>query len=136
LRFELFLAVADEQGEQSQVSLGHLERGEVEDVVLLGLKLSEGKQLMERLQHEIVTRQVEAMRRPPCTGCGASTCIKDYHGARFRSLFGDVELRVPRYAKCECAISAADGRQARRRWGVGRTRVRARRIGRDAVVRA
>jgi len=32
----------------------------------------------------------------------AAPSIKDYQPARFRSLFGDVELRVPRYTKCGC----------------------------------
>src|SRR5229473_1468747 len=49
------------------------------------------------LQHEIVTRQFEAttQQRRHCGQCGTKRAIKDFHGARFWSLFGDVELRVP-----------------------------------------
>jgi len=60
-----------------------------------GAQPVESKQLLAQLQHEIVTRQFEqratasALRQ-----CGTKAAIKDFHGARFRSLFGDVELRV------------------------------------------
>jgi len=35
---------------------------------------------------------------------------------RFRSLFGDVELRVPRYTKCGCPDAGAGQRNPQRRW--------------------
>jgi hypothetical protein len=113
------LTVSGENGAQSNISLGQIRRTEVQDMAMLGLGLSEGKELLAKLQREIVTRQFEATTRDrrQCRQCGLRPSIKDYHGARFRSLFGDVELRVPRYAKCGCARGGqADGHPSRRRW--------------------
>jgi len=42
--------------------------------------------------------------------------IKDYQRMRFRSLFGDVELRVPRYTKCGCTDAGTGQRKPQRRW--------------------
>ena len=52
---------------------------------------------IDRLQHEIVTTQFESIvhERRPCARCGVMPSIKDYQPMRFRSLFDDVELRVP-----------------------------------------
>ena len=94
------LTVRDDDGTASQVSLARLTRTGEEAVAMLGLGLSEGKQVVARLQHEIVVRQFEAtaQRRRCCAQCGVTRSIKDYHSARFRSLFGDVDLRVARLA--------------------------------------
>ncbi len=118
LEFQLMLQMSGEDGVARQVSLGDIRRGEVDDVALLGLELSEGKQLLSRLQHEIVTKQFESMtrKRQACACCGAPQSIKDYQPARFRSLFGDVELRVPRHVKCGCADARVGQRAPRRRW--------------------
>src|SRR5712664_78843 len=99
------LAVRDENGDMSNISLGQIRQSAGKDIATLGLSLSVGKQLLARLQHEIVTRQFEATarHRQQCAQCGLTPSIKDYHGARFRTLLGDVELRVPRYTKCGCA---------------------------------
>src|SRR5260370_40099393 len=37
---------------------------------------------------------------------GGEGSIRDLHGARCRSLFGDVELRLPRLRKCRCALDS------------------------------
>jgi hypothetical protein len=102
LEFELVLKIGDEDGTATEVSLGEICGGKVDDVALLGLGLSESKQVLTRLQHEIVTTQFESIahERRPCACCAVMLSIKDYHQMRFRSLFGDIELRVPRYTKC------------------------------------
>src|SRR6202048_4935658 len=51
------------------------------------------------------SRQRTTQQRRHC-GLGTKRAIKDFHGARFRSLFGDVELRVPRLRKCQCALDS------------------------------
>jgi hypothetical protein len=85
---------------------------------LLGLGLSESKQLLTRLQHEIVTTQFDSIahERRPCACCDAIPSIKDYHRMRFRSLFGDVELRVPRYTRCGSTEAGGGQRKPQRRW--------------------
>src|SRR5260370_5229910 len=52
--------------------------------------------------------------------CGTRRAIKDLHGARFRSLFGDVDLRLPRLRKCRCALDSpvqgSGNASLRQRW--------------------
>jgi hypothetical protein len=63
LEFELMLAVRDENGAVSNISLGQIRQAAGSNIAMLGLGLSEGKQLLARLQHEVVTRQFEATAR-------------------------------------------------------------------------
>ena len=116
MEFELILKVTDKDGTPSNVSLGQICSIKVDDVALLGLDLLESKQVLTRLQHEIVTTQFQCIadERCPCACCGKFSSIKDYQQARFRSLFGDVTLRVPRFSKCGCTERGP--RQSQRRW--------------------
>jgi hypothetical protein len=118
LEFELVLKIGGEDGTVTEVSLGKVWRGKVDDVALLGLGLSESKQLLTRLQHEIVTTQFDSIahERRPCACCDVMPSIKDYQRMRFRSLFGDVELGVPRYTKCGCTDAGGGQRKPQRRW--------------------
>ncbi len=63
MAFELILKMSGDDGAVRQVSLGEICRTEVHDVALLGLGLSESKQVLTRLQREIVTRQFESTAR-------------------------------------------------------------------------
>ena len=76
--FELILKSGEEDGTARQVSLGDICRDKVDDVALLGLGLSEIKQLLMRLQHEIVTTQFESIvhEHRPCACCGVMPSIK------------------------------------------------------------
>ena len=121
MEFEVTLTVRGQSGTVSEVSLARIRRTGDEEVAMLGLGLAEGKQVVARLQREIVLRQFEATTRRArdCAQCGEAQSIKDYHGARFRSLFGDIDLRVPRHVKCGCVEQPpADGSVSapRRRW--------------------
>src|SRR6202049_4073024 len=108
MKFDLILAVDDGDGHVTNLALGQVARPEVSDMATLGLSLAESKQLLAQLQHEVVVRQFEAttQQRRNCEHCGTKRAIKDFHGARFRSLFGDVDLRVPRLRKCQCAVDS------------------------------
>ena len=116
--FEVILKMSNEDGTARQLSLGEVGRHEIHDAALLGLGLSESKELLTRLQHAVVTTQFVSMERGrrPCDHCGVTPSIKDYQPARFRSLFGDVELRVPRYTKCGCTGAGPEQPVPRRRW--------------------
>ena len=122
MKFDLILAVDDGDGHVTNISLGQVARAEVSDIATLGLSLAESKQLLAQLQHEVVVRQFEAttQQRRHCGHCGTKRAIKDFHGARFRSLFGDVDLRVPRLRNCQCAVGepapASVKPASRQRW--------------------
>src|SRR5260370_15038248 len=122
MKFDLILAVDYCDGHVTNISLGQVARPEVSDMATLGLSLAESKQLLAQLQHEVVVRQFEAttQQRRHCEPCGTERAIKDFHGARFRSLFADVDLRVPRFRKCQCAVAdpapASVKPASRQRW--------------------
>ena len=91
-------------GVTTEVEVGRLERDEQASVADLGLRLAEAKQITAALQAEIVPRQVTVVgeRHRLCTTCGCVLASKGYYPATFRSLFGDVPVRVRRLLVCPC----------------------------------
>src|SRR5208282_6356868 len=71
-----------------------------------GLRLVEAKQLTSALQAEIVPAQVKIAgdHRCTCAACGRRLASKGYYAATFRSLFGDVPMRLRRLLTCPCQI--------------------------------
>ena len=91
-------------GMMREVEVARLERGEEADVADLGLRLAEAKQLTAALQAEMVSTQVTVVSER-CRWCGTCGCVltsKGYYSATFRSLFGDVPVRVRRLLTCAC----------------------------------
>ena len=74
------------------------------DLAGLGLRLAEAKQLTLALQAEIVPAQVTIAGEHGCicAACGRRLASKGHYGATFRSLFGDVPVRVRRLLACPC----------------------------------
>jgi hypothetical protein len=74
----------------------------VEDV---GLRLEEAKAVLQGLQEQLIRQQLAEYleARRPCPDCRQLRTIKGYHRRRFRSAFGDLSLRSPRWCRCECA---------------------------------
>jgi hypothetical protein len=73
----------------------------VEDV---GLRLDEAKTILQGLQEQLVRQQLAGYldAHRPCPCCHRLRAIKGYHRLRFRSAFGDIELRSPRWCRCAC----------------------------------
>jgi hypothetical protein len=93
-----------ESGLTTEVEIARLERDEQAGLADLGLRLAEAKQLTAALQAEMVPAQVTmlAERRRSCVACGCVLASKGHYTATFRSLFGDVPLRVRRLLSCPC----------------------------------
>ncbi len=70
----------------------------------LGLSLAEAKRLTAALQAEMVPAQMAASGacRRSCAACGRGLASKGHYEATFRSLFGDVPVRVRRWLACPC----------------------------------
>jgi hypothetical protein len=66
--------------------------------------LDEAKAILHGLQEQLIRQQLvgylDAHR--PCPCCHRLRAIKGYHPLRFRSAFGDLELRSPRWCRCAC----------------------------------
>jgi hypothetical protein len=70
----------------------------------LGLTLPEAKQLLVRVQEEIVAAQARdhAVLRPECPSCGDGCHIKDWQHHAVATLFGVVAVRLPRFRCVRC----------------------------------
>ncbi len=81
-----------------------IERGEEAGLADLGLRLEEAKRLTAALQARIVSAQVAIVgeRRRWCAACGRMLASKGHYRATFRSLFGEVPVRVRRLLVCPC----------------------------------
>ena len=93
-----------EAGLTTEVEVARLERDEQASLADLGLRLAEAKQLTAALQAEMVPAQVTVVgeRRRSCEACGGVLTSKGHYTAAFRSLFGDVPIRVRRLLACPC----------------------------------
>ena len=76
----------------------------------VGTLTAEAKSILKGLEESVVRHQLAeylAAKRS-CPHCQRSRAIKGYHPLRFRSPYGDVSLRSPRWYRCAC--EAATGR--------------------------
>jgi hypothetical protein len=91
-------------GVMTETEVARIERDEQAGLAELGLQLAEAKQLTAALQAQIVPAQVAVVgeRRRWCEACGRGLASKGHYGAKFRSLFGDVPVRVRRLLVCPC----------------------------------
>jgi hypothetical protein len=76
------------------------------DLANLGLTLSEAKQLLARVQQDVVAAQADndAMFRPDCQSCGRTCHVKDWRPHRIATLFGEVRVQLARFlcGGCGC----------------------------------
>ena len=91
-------------GETTEVEVARLERDEHAGLADLGLRLAEAKQLMATIQAEIVPAQVMVVgeHRRACVACEGELASKGHYTTTFRSLFGDVPIRIRRLLTCPC----------------------------------
>ncbi len=98
-----------EPGVVTEAELACIERDQQAGVAKLGLQLDEAKRLTAPLQAEMVPAQVAALDacRRLCETCGRVLASKGHYGATFRSLFGDVPIRILRRLACPCPCQGA-----------------------------
>src|SRR3954453_6868444 len=91
-------------GVTTETEVARIERGEEAGLAGLGLRLDEAKQLTAALQAEMVSAQVAVVgeRCRSCVACGRVLASKGHYSATFRSLFGDVSVRIRRLLVCPC----------------------------------
>jgi len=91
-------------GVTTETEVARIERDEQANLAELGLRLEEAKQLTAALQAQMVPAQVTVRSecRRSCVACGSVLASKGHYPMRFRSLFGDVPLRVRRLLICPC----------------------------------
>ena len=97
-------------GRRRSVDVMEIDRpGDLTEIGNLGLSLSEGKRLLERVQQEVVAAQVRehAGRHPCCGACGARCLVKDYRRRQIDTAFGRVAVRLPHFRCAGCGETAA-----------------------------
>ncbi len=104
LKWRAKLVAERHPGVVTETELACIERDEAVGLVDLGLRLEEAKRLTAALQAEMVPLQMAALSECPraCEACGHRLAAKGHYGATFRSLFGDVPVRVRRLFVCPC----------------------------------
>ena len=107
------MLVAERQsGVVTESELACIERDEQVSMAELGLTLAEAKQLTAAFQAEMVPAQMTALSAcsRACATCGGRLAAKGHYGATFRSLFGDVPVRVWRWFVCSCRSRASEAK--------------------------
>ena len=104
LKWRVMLVAERHPGVVTETELACIERDEVVGLADLGLRLDEAKRLTAALQAEMVPAQMAVLSECPraCEACGRRLAAKGHYGARFRSLYGDVPVRVQRLFVCPC----------------------------------
>jgi hypothetical protein len=76
------------------------------EIANLGLTLAEAKRLLAQVQQRVVAAQAQrhTMLRPECQSCGRRYHAKGWRPHRIATLFGEVQVRLPRLvcAGCGC----------------------------------
>ena len=104
LKWRVMLVAELHPGVVTETELACIERDERAGLADLGLSLAEAKRLTAALQAQIVPAQMAALSECPraCEACRHRLAAKGHYGARFRSLFGEVPVRVRRLFVCPC----------------------------------
>ncbi|MBU1342671.1 MAG: ISKra4 family transposase [Proteobacteria bacterium] len=70
----------------------------------LGLTLAEGKDLLAKMQKEMIDHQVAEyiQQSQHCSNCGSKHSLKDAKYISFRTPFGKLKLDSPRFYSCNC----------------------------------
>src|SRR3954451_23746952 len=99
-------------GVTTETELACIERDEDVGLAELGLRLDEAKRLTAAMQAEVAPAQMAALGECPraCEACGRKLAAKGHYRARFRSLFGDVPVRVRRWFVCPCWGGAGEAK--------------------------
>ncbi|MEZ5823191.1 MAG: hypothetical protein R3C97_00095 [Geminicoccaceae bacterium] len=84
-------------------------RKSADTIGAIGLSLGEGKELLLKLQQEIVSAQCASycVSRACCPCCGRKLRGKARGQVRYRTVFGDVAVSSPRLYRCKCDVGPA-----------------------------
>src|SRR5271155_3987276 len=88
----------------TETEVARIERDEEAGLADLGLRLTQTKRFTAALQAQIVPAQVAVAGecRRCCSSCGRKLAGKGHYPVTFRSLFGDVPVRVRRLSPSCC----------------------------------
>jgi hypothetical protein len=104
MRWKVTLVAEVESGQSIEHEIAAVDRDERITPATLGLSIAEGKAVLAAIQTQLVGDQVkrhgEVARH--CLWCGRSQSSKGHYRSTFRSVFGNVPMRVRRFHACPC----------------------------------
>jgi hypothetical protein len=104
MKWTVTLVAETEPGHVREQPLAQIEREDTITPASLGLSIAEGKTIVAAIQTEMVTAQVERHGQSlrPCPHCACPRTTKGYYTSIFRSVYGQVPMRVRRLRTCPC----------------------------------
>jgi len=74
----------------------------------IGLSIAEAKNILQNLQKTVVEEQINKslQSHSHCSQCQSSLRIKDGRRVKYRTLYGTLDVKNPRYYLCKCQGSA------------------------------
>ncbi len=108
MNIEIKVAITVPDGTVHTEDIGTLAKGS-ETIGEIGLSIREGKDLLLKLQQEVVAMQCAAFctERSCCPSCGRKLRVKARGQIRYRAVFGDVTVASPRFCHCPCQANVA-----------------------------
>ena len=108
MKFEIKVQVTAPDGDEQEYLLTLFEKG-LDYANDIGLSIAESKDVLLKLQQQIVTAQTQAFCREKsyCSCCNKKLRSKGQKTIRYRTLFGDINLSSPRFYHCVCQKSQA-----------------------------
>ncbi|SDQ37430.1 ISKra4 family transposase [Pseudovibrio sp. Tun.PSC04-5.I4] len=102
------IAITAPDGEIHEFNIAAFEKGHV-DAAEIGLTIEESKELLVKLQREIVAAQTAAFcaARSTCPSCAARLRRKGSKRIQYRTVFGDITINSPRLNHCGCQPGSA-----------------------------
>lgn len=103
MKMKVQIVIESDEGEELIQDIASLARGPL-SVGTLGLRLTEGKEVLQSIQHALVTQQLLGYleRERLCPHCGRARSYKGHHTIVFRTLFGKLSMPSPRLYVCGC----------------------------------
>lgn len=91
-------------GQVVEHEIASVEREDLVAPATVGLSIAEGKLILENLQKQMVTAQVQHHNTSlkSCFRCGTAFRTKGYYSSTLRSVYGHVPMRVRRIRGCSC----------------------------------
>lgn len=108
MKFEIKLQITAPDGETQDCEVITLYKGH-DHQEEIGLSIDEGKDLLLRIQHQMVTAQAKVFctEKSACLCCDKRLRPKGSSSIRYRTVFGDVPVASPRYYHCACHTGSA-----------------------------
>src|SRR5215471_10491480 len=102
LKWKLKLTAEVAPGESIECDVTQWERADEATLGSLGLSIAEGKSILAEVQLHMVAAQMEhhGQARGACSHCGRKLPNKGHYRSTFRSVFGNVAVRVRRVKAC------------------------------------